>query len=108
MNDKDRDRLIEAAEELKAQRTRETCRRVVVYLKGREYNPGRYMRDRYFVVNIPKDSLGDSIWENANYYINTRERFPIFWEMMMGGKYESARAVHFLGDGREEIEDISG
>lgn len=104
MTDKDRDRLIEAAEELKIQRARETCRRAVVLLQGA---PGRWMKDRYFIINIPKDVLGDrAMWDNANKYLDSRARFPLFFEMALSLKYLSARVVHFIGD--EEIEEIGG
>jgi len=106
VTDKERDRLIEAGEELKLQRTREKCVRAVVEVKGREWAPGRFMRDRYFIVNIPKSEIAQNAWENAARYIDNRTCYPMFFELAMGGKYEVARVCHFIRDGSEDIEEI--
>lgn len=99
MTPEDRDRLIEAAEELKRQRARETCLRVVVTFQGREWAPRRSMRSRYFLVNVPKD-WGDftNPFERANNYVTNSWRFPLFYEMVMSDRYESAHVSQILSD----------
>lgn len=106
MTEEERDRLIEAAEELKKQRTKETCKRGIVMLKGNEWAPGRWTRDRYFIVNIPKVDLGRDVWGDADRYVNNSRRFPLFSEMTNSGKYERSHVCHFVGE--EEIEEIGG
>jgi len=66
MTNKERDQLIEAAEELKIQRTKENSVRAVVLLQGVERGPGLRMRDRYFIINIPKDVIITAPWDSAN------------------------------------------
>ncbi len=108
MTPEERDRLIAAAEELKRQRTRETCLRVIVNFQGREWAPGRLMRSRYFLVNVPKN-WGDfpNNFERAREYVCGATRFPQFYEMVVGGKYESAHVSRILSDEDGDCEEIT-
>src|SRR5258707_12794687 len=92
-------------EQLKIERAKETCRRAGVCLQGREWAPGRMMRGRYFIINIPNARLGSGpgFWPSANKYIDSKERFPLFWDMAMSLKYNAPRVCHFIGD--SEIEE---
>lgn len=108
MTPADRDRLIAAAEELKRQRTRETCLRVVVVFHGKEWAPGRIMCSRYFLVNVPKD-WGDfpNDFERAQEYVCNATRFPQFHEMVMSLRYKPAHVSRVLSDEDGDCEEIT-
>lgn len=108
MTPEDRDRRIATAEELKRQKTRETCLRVVVSFQGREWAPGHTMRSRHFIVNVPKD-WGDfhDDFQRAKAYVCDATRFPQFHEMVVGGKHEPARVGRILSYEYRNCEEIT-
>jgi hypothetical protein len=89
MTDQERDRLIEAAEELKRQRTLETHYRAVLSFAGKEWAPGRFRRSRYFIVSVPKNwgGLTDKFEQTRN-YVDNSERFPLLYELVVGGSQQ--------------------
>ena len=109
MTPEDRDRLIEAGEELKRQRTLETCLRTIVMFQGREWAPGCLMKSRYFIVNVPKDWAGiDNPFDRAQHYINSPHRFPLFYEMHTEwGRFDSARVTAVLPDLGDDAVEIT-
>ena len=111
LSPEDRDRLIEAAEVLKRQRTLETTTQVIVALEGREWAPGRSNRTRYFIVRVPKNwGDFDSPFDRAKSYVDHEGRFPLFYEMARSLRYDPVRVCRILsdsdGDGTEITRNI--
>lgn len=101
------DALIAKAEELKTARMRETHFRAVVLMVGSlSRNPK--LRDRYFIVNVPKD-FGEerSRINNARNYVHSKERFPLLYEMVVSGNYDSPSITTILYDSTEPLIEIS-
>lgn len=108
MTPEERDRLIEAAEELKNQRTAETCLRTVVMFRGKEWAPGRFMKSRYFIVNVPKGWNDISnMYDRAQNYISSQHRFPLFHELSVNGKYEPTCVTAILVDSFTDTMEIT-
>lgn len=108
MTPEERDRLIEAADELKRQRTLETCLRAVVLFQGREWAPGRTLRSRYFIVNVPK-GWGDYVnpFESVRHYVSSADRFPQFHEMVMSLRYDAVHVCRILADDDGDCTEIT-
>lgn len=98
LTDQERDRMIEAGEELKRQRMAETHYRVVLSFVGKEWAPGRMRRSRYFIVSVPKNwgEFPDKFAQARN-YIDSSVRFPQLYELTLSGHYETfsvSRVLH--------------
>lgn len=108
LTEQERDRMIEAGEELKRQRMAETHYRVVLSFAGREWAPGRLLRTRYFLVSVPKNwgEFPDK-FAQARHYIDNQVRFPQLYELTISGNYESFSVCRVLHGDEGDCAEIT-